>query len=79
MAKTNELKTWDRLVAGAYLHRKAGGRKPHPHFAARIARRYGENLTRAYAWARADAAEQSRRDFWEWLQKARKDGRGQDA
>lgn len=64
----NTLNQWDRIVAGAYLQRKQGGRDPNPARAARIAKRYGANLSRAFAWASRETVAQSRRDFWEWLQ-----------
>lgn len=67
----NNLNQWDRTIAGAYLQRKPGGRDPNPARAARIAKRYGANLSRAYAWAKGETVAKSRRDFWEWLQRER--------
>ena len=64
---------WDRMVSGAYLQRKHGGRAPSPVRAARIASRYGANLSRGYGYAVSgcEPVMLSRRAFWEWLQRVR--------
>ena len=67
----NNLNQWDRIIAGAYLQRKQGGRAPNPARAAKIASRYGANLSRAFAWSKSETVALSRRDFWDWLQRER--------